>query len=35
MPFSDVRELELDETLVTWNDASRLFSLHIRFTNIS
>lgn len=35
VPFSDVRELELNETLLTWDDASRLFSLLIPITNIS
>lgn len=35
MPFSDVRELELDETLLTWDDASKLFSYHIPITNVS
>lgn len=27
VPFLDVKELELNETLLTWDDASRLFSL--------
>lgn len=35
MPFSDVRELELDETLLTWDDASKLLSHHIPITNVS
>lgn len=35
MPFSDVRELELDETLLTWDDASTLFSSRLTITNVS
>lgn len=29
MPFSNIRELELDETLLTWDDASKLSSSNI------
>lgn len=35
MPFAHVRELELDETLLTWDDASKHFSSHIPITNFS
>lgn len=35
LAFSEVRELELDGTLLTWDDASRLFPLNILITNIS
>lgn len=34
MPFRNIRELELDETLLTWDDASKHFFSHITITNV-